>query len=108
MSEGRSESGEKVSSAEVRREDLSSSRGRWMVTVDGHEAEMTYSRASAVLVIIDHTEVPDALRGRGVGQALVTRAVEDARREGFRILPLCPFAKAQFERHPEWRDLLSA
>lgn len=68
---------------------------------------MTYSRASAVLIIIDHTEVPDELRGRGVGQALVLRAVEDARREGFRIIPLCPFAKAQFERHAEWRDTLS-
>jgi len=51
--------------------------------------------------------VPDALRGRGVGQALVERAVLDARREGFRIIPLCPFAKAQFERHTAWRDVLS-
>jgi predicted GNAT family acetyltransferase len=68
---------------------------------------MTYSRASAQLIIIDHTEVPDALRGRGVGQALVLRAVEDARREAFKIIPLCPFAKAQFERHPEWQDVLA-
>jgi predicted GNAT family acetyltransferase len=68
---------------------------------------MTFSRASATLIIIDHTAVPDALRGRGVGQALVERAVLDARREGFRIFPLCPFAKSQFERHPDWRDVLS-
>ena len=94
--------------ADARREERSTSGGRWTVTVDGHEAEMTYSRASPQLIIIDHTEVPDALRGRGVGQALVLRAVEDARREGFRIIPLCPFAKAQFERHPDWRDVLSA
>jgi predicted GNAT family acetyltransferase len=46
------------------------------------------------------------LRGRGVGQALVERAVLDARLEGFRIIPLCPFAKAQFERHPAWRDVV--
>jgi uncharacterized protein len=81
--------------------------GRWVVVVEGHEAEMTYSRASATLIIIDHTGVPDALRGRGVGQALVERAVLDARREGFRIIPLCPFAKVQFERHPAWRDVVS-
>lgn len=67
---------------------------------------MTYSRASPVLIIIDHTAVPDALRGRGVGQVLVLRAVEDARRDGFRILPLCPFAQAQFERHADWGDVL--
>jgi predicted GNAT family acetyltransferase len=94
------------STADVRREDAAS-KGRWVVDVDGHEAEMTYSRASAALIIIDHTAVPDALRGRGVGPALVQRAVEDARREEFRIIPLCPFARAQFERHPEWRDVLS-
>ncbi|MGB5104995.1 MAG: GNAT family N-acetyltransferase [Steroidobacteraceae bacterium] len=98
----------KASTSDVRREERGSSGGRWVAAVDGHEAEMTYSRASATLIIIDHTEVPDALRGRGVGQALVLRAVEDARREGFRIIPLCRFAKAQFERHPEWRDVLSA
>lgn len=91
---------------DVRREERGSSGGRWVASLDGHEAEMTYSRASAVLIIIDHTAVPDALRGRGVGQVLVQRAVADARREGFKILPLCPFAKGQFERHPEWRDVL--
>lgn len=96
------------SSSDVRREERGSSGGRWIAVVDGHEAEMTYSRASPSLIIIDHTGVPDALRGRGVGQALVLRAVEDARREGFRIMPLCPFAKAQFERHADWRDVLSA
>jgi predicted GNAT family acetyltransferase len=93
--------------ADIRREETRASGGRWVTVVDGHEAEMTYSRASPVLVIIDHTEVPDALRGRSVGQALVQRAVDDARREGFRIIPLCPFAKSQFQRHPEWRDVLS-
>lgn len=90
---------------DLRREERGTSGGRWFTVVDGHEAEMTYSRASASLIIIDHTEVPDALRGRGVGQALVLRAVEEARREGFKILPLCPFAKAQFDRHEDWGDV---
>jgi hypothetical protein len=97
----------KVQSQDIQREERGASGGRWVVVVDGHEAEMTYSRASASMIIIDHTGVPDALRGRGVGQALVLRAVEDARRELFKILPLCPFAKAQFDRHPGWRDVLS-
>jgi predicted GNAT family acetyltransferase len=91
---------------DVQREERRSG-GRYTIVVDGHESEMTYSRASPQLIIIDHTAVHDALRGRGIGQVLVTRAVEDARREGYRIIPLCPFAKAQFERHPEWRDVVS-
>ncbi|HEX9207951.1 MAG TPA: GNAT family N-acetyltransferase [Steroidobacteraceae bacterium] len=108
MSNEHSGLGGQVSTPEIRREERGPSGGHWVTVVEGHEAEMTYSRASATLIIIDHTEVPDALRGRGVGQALVRRAVEDARREGFRIIPLCPFAKAQFERHVEWRDVLSS
>ena len=82
------------------------SKGRYWVVVEGHEAEMTYSRAGESLIIIDHTGVPDALRGKHVGQALVQRGVEDARAEGRKILPLCPFAKAQIQKHPEWQDVL--
>jgi uncharacterized protein len=67
---------------------------------------MTYSRAGASLLIIDHTEVPAAVRGRGVGEALVARAVADARAENRKLLPLCPFAAAQFRRHPDWHDVL--
>ncbi|TDL75251.1 N-acetyltransferase [Palleronia sediminis] len=87
--------------------DVTETKGRYTATVDGHEAEMTYSRAGPQTIIIDHTAVPDALRGRGVGQALVQRGVEDARAEGRRIVPLCPFAKAQIDRHPEWQDVLA-
>jgi len=89
----------------VERED-GASKGRYRLVIDGIEAEMTYSRAGKGLVIIDHTEVPAALRGRKVGERLVRQAIEDARREGVAILPLCPFAKAQIGRHPEWQDVL--
>lgn len=89
----------------VGRED-GSSKGRYQMVVDGHEAEMTYSRASETLVIIDHTDVPEALRGRRVGERMVRQAVDDARREGFAIIPLCPFAKAQIDRHHELQDVL--
>ena len=87
--------------------DDGASGGRYATTVDGHEAEMTFSRASARLIIIDHTGIPDALRGRGVGQALAEYAVADARDGGWKIVPLCPFFKAQLARHPEWRDVIS-
>ena len=90
---------------EITREE-SASKGRYRARLDDVEAEMTYSIAGAHTIIIDHTGVPDALRGRGVGQALVRRAVEDAREEKRRIVPLCPFAKAQIARHPEWQDVL--
>lgn len=90
---------------EVERED-GASKGRYRLVIDGVEAEMTYSRAGAQLIIIDHTDVPAALRGRKVGERLVRQAIEDARRDGVSIIPLCPFAKAQIDRHPEWQDVL--
>jgi predicted GNAT family acetyltransferase len=89
----------------VERED-GQSKGRYRMVIDGVEAEMTYSRAGQGLIIIDHTDVPAALRGRKVGERLVRQAVEDARRDGIAIIPLCPFAKAQIDRRPEWQDVL--
>ncbi|MEL6780995.1 MAG: GNAT family N-acetyltransferase [Pseudomonadota bacterium] len=94
-----------MSDFNVSRED-GASGGRYVAIVDGHEAEMTYSRAGTNRIIIDHTGVPDALRGRGVGLVLVEAAVKDARAEGFKIIPLCPFAKATLEKHPEWADVV--
>nr|CAD6409285.1 N-acetyltransferase [Rhizobium sp. Q54] len=83
------------------------SGGRYVASVEGHEAEMTYSRTSPRLIIIDHTGVPDALRGQGVGQALAAHAVEEARRGNWKIIPLCPFFKAQAARQADWRDVIS-
>ena len=42
----------------------------------------------------------------GVGKKLVAAAVADARSEGFKIIPLCPFAKATLEKHAEWHDVV--
>lgn len=89
---------------DIRREE-GESKGRYVLRLDGHEAVMTYSRLGAASIIIDHTAVPEALKGRGAGRALVQRGVEDARAEGRKIVPLCPFAKAQIARHPDWQDV---
>jgi predicted GNAT family acetyltransferase len=83
------------------------SKGRYVLREPGgSEAEMTFTKVGEHQIIIDHTEVPDAFRGQGAGLRLVTRAVEDARAAGKKIIPLCPFANAQFRRHPEWADVL--
>ncbi|MWD26741.1 GNAT family N-acetyltransferase [Aquicoccus sp. SCR17] len=83
-------------------------KGRYALVEDGREtgAELTYSRTGPELVIIDHTGVPEPMRGRGAGRQLVEHAVAEARREGWHILPLCPFAGALFRRNPDWADVL--
>jgi uncharacterized protein len=69
-------------------------------------AEMTYSIASPELIIIDHTEVDGSLAGKGVGKMLLMAIVEKARRENFKILPLCPFAKSVFDKDQSIGDVL--
>jgi predicted GNAT family acetyltransferase len=82
-------------------------RGRYVARIEGigDEAELTFSRSSDKLIIADHTGVPDAFRGRGIGRLLVTRMVEDARKEGFKIFALCPYVNAERKKHPEWADV---
>ena len=59
------------------------------------------------MIIIDHTEVSDRLRGKGAGLQLVTAAVDYARENKIKILPLCTFAKSVFDRTPTFHDVLN-
>lgn len=47
------------------------------------------------------------MAGQGVAKALLDFMIEDARQTGFRIVPLCPFVRKQYERHPEWANLFT-
>ena len=83
------------------------SKGAFYIDKAGQRvAEMTYSRTNATMIIIDHTEVDDSLRGEGVGRQLLEAVVAWARSSGTKVLPLCPFAKAQFDKDPSIRDVL--
>jgi uncharacterized protein len=78
------------------------SKGSFYVEEHGRLlAEMTWSMTGTDLMIIDHTEVSDELRGKNVGYQLVNAAVEYARANHIRILPLCPFANSVFKRKTE-------
>ena len=96
-----------MSGFELTRE-VTETKGRYVLTHDGHEADLTYPIASPQTIIADHTGVPDALRGTGAGLALAERLVSDARAEGVMIVPLCPFVNAQRRKHPEWADVFRA
>ncbi|MDT0303444.1 GNAT family N-acetyltransferase [Streptomonospora wellingtoniae] len=58
------------------------------------------------LVVFTHTEVDSAYEGQGVGGVLVRGALDDVRRRGLGVLPLCPFVKSWIERHPDYADLV--
>ncbi|MCO4096113.1 N-acetyltransferase [Macrococcoides canis] len=70
------------------------------------KAMMTYVKTGEDMIIIDHTEVSDELRGQGAGYSMVEAAVKFARDNNLKILPLCPFAKSVFDKKPEYQDVL--
>ena len=81
-------------------------RSRFELEVDGHIAFANYRRDDGV-VAITHTEVPPALRERGIGSRLVLGAMELARSQGLKVRPLCSFARYVIAQHPELRDLVA-
>lgn len=84
-------------------------KARYFATVAGvaGEGELTLSKVSDTLIIADHTGVPDSMRGLGVADALVARLIADARAAGQRIVPLCPFVRAQAMRNrSDWADVI--
>ena len=81
-------------------------KGAFFVEEDGKRvAQLTYTVAGTS-VIIDHTEMDEALRGTGTGRKLVAAAVDWAREENVHLLPLCPFARSVFDKTPEFGDVL--
>lgn len=84
-------------------------RGAFYFERDGERlASMTYSRTSPTLVIIDHTEVSDVLKGQGMGRQLLDALVAWARETGTKLMATCPYALAQFKKDESLRDVLAA
>jgi predicted GNAT family acetyltransferase len=67
---------------------------------------MTYTWAGETKIIIDHTEVNPAFRGKDIGLKLLMEVVHFARAKNIKILPLCPFTKAMFDKMKEIGDVL--
>ena len=84
------------------------SKGAFYVEDNGRLlAGMTYSMTGTELMIIDHTEVADELKGKNIGLQLVQAAVEHARANHIKIIPLCPFANSVFKKKAaEFGDVL--
>lgn len=71
------------------------------------EGEIEFTYAGPGIISANHTRVPAAMGGRGVAGALLNFMLEDARKTGLRIIPVCPYVRGQYARHPEWSDLFT-
>jgi predicted GNAT family acetyltransferase len=74
--------------------------GRFEVVVDGQVGALMYRRHGERLVLV-HTDVPDALSGRGIGGALVKAAIARAADADLTVVPICPFARRWLRQHPD-------
>lgn len=92
---------------EVLQEDNGNKGKFYIMLNDRQEAEMTYTWVGTDKFIIDHTEVNEALKGKSAGKQMVMKAVEFARANNLKVIPLCPFANSVFQKTPEIRDVLN-
>lgn len=81
-------------------------KGRYIAAVAGREGEayIAFTHREEGIISADHTIAPDSLKGTGAAFALVEHLVADARARRFRIIPYCPYVRAQYRKHPEWAD----
>jgi hypothetical protein len=86
----------------TRRQDEAASRGTFDLTRDGTRiGYLSYSLTGDATMTIDDVEVDPALRGKGLGEQLVAAAVEWARANEHRAVPLCSYARAVMGRTTE-------
>jgi predicted GNAT family acetyltransferase len=93
----------------ISKEQQDSRHGRYVARIAGveGEGEITFTDREPHLISADHTGAPETMRGTGAAAALVGYMIEDARKLGFRIIPICPYVRAQYRKHPEWADVMT-
>jgi predicted GNAT family acetyltransferase len=67
---------------------------------------LTYSLRPGSIAFL-HAEVPPPLEGRGIAARITKTALDYARQNGLKVLPLCPYVAAYIRRHPEYQDLVA-
>jgi predicted GNAT family acetyltransferase len=97
MSEGLSEMAQLRDNAAARRLEMD----------EGGQTVFADYRRSGGRLIIDHVEAPLALRGTGAAGRFMAALAADARAAGEKIVPLCGYAAAWLQRHPDHRDLVA-
>jgi len=80
---------------------------RYEVLVDGELGGWLSYEHSDGTVDLQHTVVLPSHRGQGLAGMLAERAFDDARAEGLRVIPSCPFVLGWTKEHPEVEGLLA-
>ncbi|MEP0711443.1 GNAT family N-acetyltransferase [Algoriphagus sp.] len=88
--------------------DFDGKRGSFFILEDSMRiAQMIYVTNGSKKMIIEHTEVDESMKGQGIGLKILRELVQFARKEEIKVIPLCPFAKAMFQKKGELQDVLN-
>jgi hypothetical protein len=79
---------------------------RYVVDVDGQRAGMAVYHLRGGRHFFVHTEVDPEYGGMGIGRKLVRYALDDVRKQGGLVAPICPFFASFIKRHPEYDDIV--
>lgn len=77
-----------------------------IVFPDGEIAHLDYRWLRAAMVLM-HTIVPSAQRGKGIANILVKHVLDHARAHNLKVIVYCPFVTKYMEKHPEYQDLVA-
>ena len=80
---------------------------RFETTIDGITAFLSYQARDDGAWDYNHTIVPKALGGRGLGSQLVKFALDHAKSENKKIIASCSFVASYVDKHPEYQDLVA-
>jgi uncharacterized protein len=80
--------------------------GRYEALLDGEIVGTAEYELSDDLMILIHTDVAPTHQDQGIGGTLARFVVNDARRRGLRVRPVCPFLRSWIDRHPDYADLV--
>lgn len=82
-------------------------RNRYEIAIGDQVAVLDYRRRDGTIILV-HTEVPEALRERGLGTHLARHALDEARKAGVDVVVKCPFVTSWLKRHREYDDIVVA
>ncbi|HTV16523.1 MAG TPA: GNAT family N-acetyltransferase [Acidobacteriaceae bacterium] len=81
-------------------------RSRFEIEEEGKTGFLDFEVDDQGWMTLWHTEVPEELRGRGLGLQLVTAAFDYAKEHSLRVDVLCPYAQKVVATHPEFEALV--
>lgn len=79
-------------------------KNRFEYQVDNATAFANYHIKNGILYI-EYVEAPPQLRGTGAAGKLMQYVMDSARKDNYKVIPICGYAATWITRHPEYNDI---